>query len=328
MNVWNCIINKDGKLISTPSSAMESTASRAVALGYFDGIHMGHQKIFSTMLEQAKKYKIRAAVQTFENPPASKSQKNLITTYPERCRLISHMGIDDLFALPFNERVKRMSPETFMEVCLKGWMHARVIVVGRDYHFGKDRQGDVKTLKAWGEKNGITVVSVDPINYEGRRVSSSWVRELIASGDVDMAEKLLDHPTAFSGIVEKGQQLGRKLGFPTANIRIPEQKMIPKFGVYASAYLLDGKMYPGITNIGMRPTVNKDDTTPLTETMILDGHYQLYGTTGTVMLLKFLRPETQFTSVDELQAQMTKDQKAAREYHRSRQIPVRFEGYV
>ena len=328
MNVWNCIINKDGKLISTPSSATEVTASRSVALGYFDGIHMGHQKIFSTMLEQAHKYRIRAAVQTFENPPSSKSQKNLITTYPERCTLVSHMGIDDLFALPFNDRVRGMSPETFMEVCLKGWMGARVVVVGRDYRFGRDRQGDVKMLQNWGEKNGITVIAVDPINYEGRRISSSWVRELIASGDVDMAEKLLGHPVAFTGIVEKGQQLGRKLGFPTANIRIPEQKMIPKFGVYASAYLYEGKMYPGITNIGMRPTVNKEDTTPLTETMILQGHYQLYGTMGTVMLLKFLRPEQQFSSLDELQSQMKKDQEAAAQYHQSRQIPVRFEGYV
>ena len=328
MNVWNCIINKDGKLISTQSSATEVTASRAVALGYFDGIHIGHQKIFSTMLEQAKKYNIRAAVQTFENPPASKSQSNLITTYSERCRLVSHMGIDDLFALPFNDRVKSMGPETFMDVCLKGWIGARVVVVGRDYRFGRDRAGDVRTLQNWGEKNGADVIAVDPINYEDRRISSSWVRELIASGDVDKAEELLGHPVAFSGIVEKGQQLGRKLGFPTANIRIPAQKIIPKFGVYASAYLYDGKLYPAISNIGMRPTVNKDDGTPLAETMILEGHYQLYGTMGTVMLLKFVRPETQFSSVDELKEQMQKDQAMALKYHRNRQIPVRFEGYV
>lgn len=328
MNVWNCIINKDGKLISTPSSATEVTASRAVALGYFDGIHIGHQKIFSTMLEQAKKYNIRAAVQTFENPPASKSQNNLITTYSERCRLVSHMGIDDLFALPFNDRVKSMSPETFMDVCLKGWMGARVVVVGRDYRFGRDRAGDVRTLQNWGEKNGVDVIAVDPINYEDRRISSSWVRELIASGDVDKAEILLDHPVAFSGIVEKGQQLGRKLGFPTANIRIPAQKIIPKFGVYASVYLYDGKIYPSISNIGMRPTVNKDDSTPLTETMILEGHYQLYGTMGTVMLLQFIRPETQFSSVDELKEQMQKDQAMTLKYHQSRQLPVRFEGYL
>lgn len=328
MNVWNCIINKDGKLISTPSMASDAGVSRAVALGYFDGIHLGHQKIFATMLEEAKKFNIRTAVQTFENPPASKSQNNLITTYTERCRMVSHMGIDDLFALPFNERVKGMSPETFMDVCLKDWIKAKVVVVGRDYHFGKDRAGDVKILKAWGKKNGVTVISVDPINCDDRRISSSWVRELISSGEVEMAEKLLDHPVAFSGVVEKGQQIGRKLGFPTANIRIPEQKIVPKFGVYVSAYLLDGVVYPSITNIGLRPTVNKDDESPLTETMILEGHYQLYGTNGTVMLLKFVRPEQKFISLEELKEQMQKDQKAALEYHKSRQIPVRFEGYV
>ena len=328
MNVWNCIINNEGKLISTPSSATEITSARSVALGYFDGVHMGHQKIFSTMLDQAKEKHIRAAVQTFENPPSSKSQNNLITTYSERCRLVSHMGIDDLFALPFNEKVKGMSPETFMEVCLKGWMGARVIVVGRDYRFGRDRAGDVKMLQNWGEKNGITVIAVDPINYDGRRISSSWVRELIVSGDVDMAEKLLDHPVAFSGIVEKGQQLGRKLGFPTANIRIPEQKIIPKFGVYASAYLYEGKIHPGLTNIGMRPTVNESDPSPLTETVLLDGHYQLYGSHGTVMLLKFIRPEMKFGSVDELKEQMQKDQEAVRAYHAGRTIPVRFDGYI
>lgn len=328
MIVWNCIINKEGKLISNPFSATEVTAQRAVALGYFDGVHLGHQKIFHTMLEAAKEYNIRAAVQTFENPPASKSQNNLITTYPERCHLVSHMGIDDLFALPFNEKVKDMSPEKFMEVCLKGWMNTRVVVVGRDYRFGKDRTGDVKTLQNWGDKNGITIIAVDPINYEDRRISSSWVRELIASGEVDKAETLLGHPVAFSGMVEKGQQLGRKLGFPTANIRIPSQKMIPKFGVYASAYIHDGKLYPSITNIGLRPTVNKDDTLPLTETMLFDQHMQLYGTHGTVLLLSFIRPEKQFSSIDELQSQMRRDQIETRKYHKSRQIPVRFEGYV
>ncbi|MBO4927268.1 MAG: riboflavin biosynthesis protein RibF [Clostridiales bacterium] len=328
MLVWNCIINKDGKLISNPSSATEITALRAVALGYFDGVHLGHQKIFRTMLQAAEEYRLRAAVQTFENPPASKSQMNLITTYSERCRLVSHMGIDDLFALPFNEKVKGMSPDTFMEVCLKSWMHTKVIIVGEDYRFGKDRAGDVNTLRRWGGKNGIEVIAVEPVNHGDRRISSSWVRELIASGDVDQAEQLLGHPVAYSGTVEKGQQLGRKLGFPTANIRIPGQKMIPKFGVYASAYIFDGKLYPGITNIGMRPTVNVDDDAPLTETMILDGHYQLYGTAGTVLLLKFIRPETQFSSIDELCEQMKKDQLSVREYHKNRQIPVRFEGYV
>ena len=174
MNVWNCIINKDGKLISTPSSATEVTASRSVALGYFDGIHMGHQKICSTMIEQAHKYGIRAAVQTFENPPSSKSQKNLITTYPERCTLVSHMGIDDLFALPFNDRVRGMSPETFMEVCLKGWMGARVVVVGRDYRFGRDRQGDVKMLQNCSQRVwfGAISASADSSTWTGVRPSS------------------------------------------------------------------------------------------------------------------------------------------------------------
>ena len=328
MIIWNCIMNREGKLVSTPSSATEITAPRAVALGFFDGVHLGHQRIFRTMQDVGKELGLRTAVQTFENPPAGKSQNHLITTYPERCRLVASMGIDDLFALPFNEYVKSMSPEQFMEVCLRDWMHTKAVIVGRDYHFGLGRAGDVKTLQAWGNKYGITVVSVDPVNYEDRRVSSSWVRELIAEGDVELAEKLLDHPVACSGIVEKGQQLGRTLGFPTANIRIPKQKMIPRFGVYASAYILDGKMYPSITNIGMRPTVNKKDDVPLTETMLFDQHVQLYGTKGTVMLLKFIRPEVPFPSVEDLQKQMQQDQIAVREYHRSRQMPVRFEGYV
>lgn len=328
MIVWNCIINREGKLISTPYSATEITAPRAVALGFFDGVHLGHQRIFQTMLDVAKELSLRTAVQTFENPPASKAQNHLITTYPERCSLVAHMGIDDLFALPFNEQVKEMSPEMFMEVCLKDWMHTRAVIVGRDYRFGKGREGDVKMLQSWGNKNGINIVAVDPVNYEDRRISSSWVRELIASGDVDQAETLLGHPVVFSGVVEKGQQLGRKLGFPTANIRIPEQKMIPKFGVYASAYIYEGKMYPSITNIGMRPTVNTEDKIPLAETKILDGYFQLYGTRGCVVLLKYIRPEQPFPSVEALQAQMQIDQQAVREYHKNRQLPVRFEGYV
>ena len=328
MLVWNCIINKDGKLVSTPSSDTEITAPRAVALGFFDGIHLGHQKIFKTMQEMAKKNHLRTAVQTFENPPASKTQNCLITTYTERCRMISSLEVDDLFALPFNQKVQNMSAQDFMEICIKGWMRAKMVVVGRDYHFGFGRMGDVAMLREWGGKNDIEVISVEPENYGDRRISSSWVRELIAAGDVEQAEVLLDHPIAYSGVVEKGQQLGRTLGFPTANIRIPKQKMIPKFGVYASYYLKDGTVYPSITNIGMRPTVNKDDDIPLLETTLFDQHLQLYGTNGTVLLLKFIRPEQQFDSLDALKAQMKKDQEAVLAYQAKRQKTVRFDGYV
>ena len=280
------------------------------------------------MREKAAELGLRTAVQTFDNPPASKSQNSLITTYPERCGIVSAWGVDDLFALPFNERVKGMSAADFLNVCVKGWMHARVVVVGQDYRFGRGRAGDVTLLRDWGKKNGIEVVAVEPELFEGRRISSTWVRELIEEGDVEKVETLLDHPLAYTGFVEKGQQLGRKLGFPTANIRIEKQKMIPKFGVYASAYLYDGKLYHGLTNVGMRPTVNKDDDTPLTETMIFNEHFQLYCTRGTVFLLRFIRPEKHFGSIDELKEQMKKDQKEVWQYHTKRQKTVRFEGYM
>ena len=280
------------------------------------------------MQEAAREENLRTAVQTFQSPPSSKEQNNLITTYTERCRLVSHTGVDDLFALPFDTHVKNMTPEAFMEVCIKGWMHTKVVVVGCDYCFGLGRAGNVKTLQKWGAKNGIRVITVDPVNDEGRRISSSWVRELIASGDVEKAEKLLGHPAIFSGIVEKGQPLGRKLGFPTANIRVPEQKVIPRFGVYASAYVYENKIYPAITNIGLRPTVNKDNAAPLAETHILDQDLSLYGTYGAVLLLKFIRPEKQFESLSALTLQMQSDQKEVRMYHENRQIPVRFEEYV
>ena len=328
MNVWNCVINKDGQLISTPSSATSVTAERAVALGYFDGVHLGHQKIFSTMCDKAQEMGLRTAVQTFANPPASKSQNSLITTYSERCGIVSAWGVDDLFALPFNEKVKTMSATDFLEVCVKNWMHARVVVVGEDYHFGKGRTGDLFLLRDWGKKNGIEVVAVKAELCEGRRISSTWIRELISEGNVEKVETLLDHPLAYAGVVEKGQQLGRKLGFPTANIRIEKQKIVPKFGVYASAYLYNGKLYHGLTNVDMRPTVNKDDDSPLTETMIFREHFQLYGTRGTVFLLKYIRPERQFGSVEELKKQMLLDQKEVWQYHMDRQKTVRFEGYM
>jgi len=328
MIVWNCVINKDGQLISTPSSATEVTADRAVALGYFDGVHLGHRKIFATMREKAAELGLRTAVQTFDNPPSSKSQNSLITTYPERCGIVSAFGVDDLFALPFNERVQHMSARAFLDVCVKGWMHAKVVVVGKDYRFGKERAGDVALLRDWGKKNDIEVVAVEPELFEGRRISSTWVRELIGEGDVEKVETLLERPLAYTGCVEKGQQLGRKLGFPTANIRIVKQKIVPKFGVYASAYLYDGKLYHGLTNVGMRPTVNKDDDSPLTETMIFHEHLQLYGTKGTVFLLKYIRPEKQFGSIDELKAQMILDQDTVWKYHTGRQKTVRFDGYM
>ncbi|HPE38199.1 MAG TPA: riboflavin biosynthesis protein RibF [Bacillota bacterium] len=316
MNTWMIPIHEESDIPSV--TGVSGTSERAVALGFFDGVHRGHQCIFSVMMKRAEERKLKTGVQTFATPPSSKRQSPMLTTYKEKCEIIEKTGVDDILALPFNDAIQNMHAEQFLTVCVARWMRARVIVVGEDYRFGANREGNIDMLKAWGARNGIEIIAVPAEKYRGRVISSTWIRECVKDGNIELAHLLLGRPMTYHGIVEQGHHLGRTLGFPTANIRIGEEKTIPRFGVYASRYTFNGTVYPSITNIGMRPTVNRDDCTPIIETMLYGVDSELYGTNGTVELLAYVRPERVFPDVQGLKAQVDHDKEEVWHYHNTK----------
>ncbi|MBN1776104.1 MAG: riboflavin biosynthesis protein RibF [Clostridiales bacterium] len=291
----------------------------AVALGYFDGVHRGHKKLFSILKEIADEAGVKTVAHTFSNTPKSKvfatGGDGLITTLPERCALIHGSGIEDVAVFPFSDSLASMHAGEFLNEYAGKLLRAKVIVAGEDYHFGTHREGDSNYLLQWARRQGIRAVLVPPELHEGKVISSSWIRERILAGDMKTARELLGRAVSYDGEVMKGRGLGGTLGFPTANIGIPSGKVIPAFGVYTS-YLRSGDcLYPAVSNIGLRPTVSDLDVYPLIETTALNVKLELYGTKITVYPLEQLRVEKRFDSIDSLRDQVLKDVQTADSFH-------------
>jgi len=317
------VFNETGLGLLSGPQEFASTAEngRAVALGYFDGVHLGHLQILHAMKKRASELMILALVHTFSSLPKSKEGTDhaglLITTLEEKCDIFSAEGMDETAIFPFTDAIASLPAKDFLEFHIRKLLRARVVIAGADYRFGRNREGDMRFLSAWGKQNNIEVICVEPIQSDGRIVSSSWVRDCISSGNVSLAEKLLTRPVSYEGIVVEGKKLGTKLGFPTANIAVPAKKMIPQFGVYASTASFDGNDYPAITNIGLRPTVNATDAVPNIETLIFDCSESLYQKTLRVSLLEYIRPEKQFDSTEILREQISRDVEEVRHFHKS-----------
>lgn len=286
---------------------------RAVALGFFDGVHTGHADIIRKMVMAAKKNKLRSTVQTFSNFP--KGDGRDITTLEERLEILNEMGVDEMFVIDF-ESVRNNDPVAFLEGTVRNTLNAKALFVGEDYRFGKAAAGDADLLKTFGKENDIAVkVFADKI-FPGtdRRISSTWIRECIASGDVELASSLMGgRQFAYSGIVTEGKKLGRELGFPTANIDVPSDKIVARRGVYVSRVTLGNSILYGVTNIGRRPTV-ENVTNDVAETFILDFDEDIYGARITVELLKFVRDEKKFDSKESLMAEVEANKIEAKTY--------------
>lgn len=280
----------------------------AVTLGKLDGLHRGHKKLLSQVLEKKEEGRL-SAIFTFHIPPnnvLNGTKRRLILTNEERAELIRQSGIDILFECPFTKETAGMEPERFVEDILLGQMNAEYIVVGSDFHFGHNRAGDVSLLDKLSKKYGFQLVALTKEQYEGRDISSTYIRELLSEGKMELAGKLLGYPYFITGEVTAGKQLGRKLGIPTINQIPKEIKLLPPDGVYASKVIFNNKEYRAMTNIGVHPTV---DRTPArnVETYLFDFDGELYGENVKVELLSFERPEKKFASVDKLKAQLHKD---------------------
>jgi riboflavin kinase/FMN adenylyltransferase len=265
----------------------------------FDGLHQGHMDIIRKAVITAERDGLTSTVQTFKN--LFKQDSKSLYTSEERLKLINQTGADELLVLDFDE-VKDMEPEDYLRNVLLYRCIADTLIMGEDYRFGKGARGDVAMIKAFAKENDIRVIVVKDHLLEGtdRKISTTWLRDALAEGNVDLARDLCGGRNYFySGRCVQGKQLGRTMGFPTANIIVPEDKFVVNRGVYVSRIRLGSRILYGVTNIGRRPTL-EDAVNDVVETFIFDFDEDIYGANLEVELLHFLRPESKMTSKEEL----------------------------
>lgn len=279
----------------------------AITLGKFDGLHRGHQKL----IEQVKKYadgQIKSVVFSFDMLPFFREQgkeKHILMTRKEKSLRLENQ-VDYLIECPFVEQIHTMEAETFIEEILIKRFHAKYVVVGTDFHFGYQKKGDIYLLEKYQQKYGYKLIVIEKEMYEGREISSTFIKEEVRKGNMEKVRELLGYPYTITGVVEHGEQLGRKLGFPTMNVIPVKEKLLAPNGVYVSSVLLDGKEYSGISNVGCKPTVS-DERVELVETFLLDYAGDAYGKEIQIRLYKFVREERKFSSIETLKEQMSLD---------------------
>ena len=291
--------------------------------GTFDGVHIGHQKILSDVSVQAIARGGSSVVITYWPHPRFVVGKNgnglkLLTTFDEKAAFIASCGIDYLVKLRFTRKFSEYSSEAYIQKILIEGVGVRKLVIGYDHKFGKDREGGFDYLVANQDRLGFEVQEIPRQDIDHVGVSSTKIRNALNSGDVQTAMEYLGRPYSLSGIVTKGEQLGRKIGFPTANIYVPEDyKLIPSDGVYAVMVCLEGQEYQGMLNIGMRPTVDGHDRT--IEVNIFNFERDIYGLRLGIKFMAQLRKEQKFPGVDELKQQLERDKAQARLFFENKQ---------
>lgn len=279
-----------------------------IALGFFDGVHRGHQKILNEAVCMAIKNNTHSAVVTFKNQPRAfltGRSPNLLTNVSQREKYIRQIGIDEVYMLPFDAEMASMSPESFVRDILIRQYGCACVVCGQNYTFGAMGKGDGRLLEEMGSHLGFESYVCDPVLVDGMTVSSTWIRQLVSEGRIRQATKLLGHPYVIQGTVVHGRGVGTKLGFPTGNVTIPADMLMPKHGVYAAWIRTDRGAYRCALNIGVRPTFGLSET--VAEFNILDFSGDLYGSDIELSLVDFIREERAFSSKEELTRQIAHD---------------------
>lgn len=283
------------------------TVGTAIALGKFDGIHLGHQMLINGLINEKRRGR-QALVFTFGSNPSSVlaggSQKNIYTS-EEKALYFANLGIDVLLEHPFTKEFAALSPEDFVYQCLVKQLGVRAIYVGEDFRFGRGRMGNVPLLQSFGEEYHFEVNAIAKKTLHGKVVSSTVIRDMLES-HFYVANEMLGNPYFLYGEVVHGEHLGHTIGYPTINQVVPEQKLIPSYGVYASRILIEGYYYKGISNLGTKPTIQGKHQVGL-ETYILGYNGNLYGKKIQTELLYFIRPEEKFPSVEALKKQIEND---------------------
>jgi riboflavin kinase/FMN adenylyltransferase len=286
----------------------------AVALGNFDGVHKGHQSVIAGAAEAAKASGAPLAVITFDPHPRRLFQPDepafRLMTIEQQARALGEMGVDLLYVLNFDFEMANFSDRGFVEHVLHDGLGVRHVAVGFDISFGKGRTGSPEAMKAYGAELGFTVSVAEAAGEGAEKYSSTGVRAALRDGHPQEATAILGRPFAIEGVVRRGQQLGRTLGFPTANVFMADY-VVPKLGVYATRTRLpDGRLVPGVANIGNNPTTGEVETR--LEVWLFDFDEDLYGQVIETQLIAFLRPEEKFASIDEMVLQIRRDETAAR----------------
>jgi riboflavin kinase/FMN adenylyltransferase len=296
------------------------TEGTVITIGAYDGVHLGHQAVIADVRRLAAERGCKSAVVTFNRHPAlvvrPESAPRLLTDLDQKLELLAQTGVDATVVVDFDEQRSQETPENFVQEILVDGLTTRGVVVGEDFHFGYHRRGNVPLLRELGARDGFDVL---PVPLVGRidgvdePVSSTAIRRALAGGDIEIANRMLGRPFEARGVVVTGDKRGRLLGFPTANVEVPNQVCLPADGVYAGWYLRpDGRQHACAINLGRRPTFYEHADHSLLEAHLLDFNDDLYGENASVQFTAFLRSERKFDGIDALVAQLKHDIESAR----------------
>jgi riboflavin kinase/FMN adenylyltransferase len=297
-------------------SEFPTLTNAVVTSGTFDGVHLGHQKILHRIGEIAREINGETVLITFWPHPRlvlypDEHNLRLLSTFEEKAKLLRQFGIDHLVTIPFTHQFSQLSSKEFIESVLVNKIKTKKLVIGYDHRFGKNREGSFEYLKEHHKEYGFDLEEISRQDVEEIGVSSTKIRDALATSDIETAINYLGRPYELNGLVIKGQQIGRSIGFPTANIHIPnDYKLIPKDGVYGVEALVNGALYKAMLNIGNRPTVDGHKRT--VEANLFDFQGDLYDKQITIYLKVFLREERKFDGLEALKAQLYLDQKHAK----------------
>jgi riboflavin kinase / FMN adenylyltransferase len=280
-----------------------------VTIGNFDGVHKGHQSILREVRTRADEFNVPAMLICFEPQPREffdlYNAPARLTRFREKVDLLSDQGIDYVYCVKFDEKARTMTAVEFVRVLVEE-LRISALFVGDDFRFGFDRSGDFKYLQDTGKAHGFDVINMYTISHDNERVSSTRIRECLALGDFELAESLLGYAYCISGKVVYGRQIGRTLGVPTANIQL-NRYVAPITGVFAVEMLLDGQAFPGVANVGVRPTFDDHTLKPILEVHLFDFPREIYGKRAKVVFRHKIRDEKKFTGIEALKAAIMND---------------------
>ena len=293
-----------------------------LTLGVFDGLHLGHQKIMETVVERAKTTGAVPTAITFDPHPRAvlhpENAPPLLQTLDQRLANFEHLGIKQSIVIQFTRDFASQDAAEFLREIVHDRLHASEVYLGHGFAFGKNRGGNIELLKSMGNELGFFADEVEEVTLRGKRISSSKIRKLLVDGKVNLARRMLGRPYGIEGAIIRGDRRGHKIGFPTANLK-PKNRVIPKYGVYATATLIDGVWRKGVTNVGVRPTFEGNDE-PSIESHIFDFEGDLYGDVLRVRFLHRIRDERKFGGIDDLRVQIERDTRTALKYFSHRGV--------
>lgn len=283
----------------------------SAAIGFFDGVHKGHQAVINKAINHAKKHKQKSAVVTFHPHPSvvlnspNKTVK-YITPHGEKENLLDSMGVDEMYVIKFNKALSLVEPDEFIKHFITG-LNIKHLVAGFDFSFGHKGKGNMTNLTEYTEAD-FTFDVIPKVEMEDDKVSSTKIRSLLSEGDVRKVANLLGRPFTYEGIVSDGDKRGRLIGFPTANLKATEEYLLPKSGVYAVKVVHNEMLYYGMANLGFVPTFKEEIDTPKVEVYIFNFNRDIYGEKLKVEWIEYVREEQKFSGIDEIKAQLKKDE--------------------